>query len=659
MLFFVGEAVLREEMLKKIQEAKEKGLTVELSYTTVALTGSSAAGKTSFLNLLNNRNFVEHHHSTNVAKSEQVMYTAGVVGSGRESKWINLTHEHMLEQLKHYLETHVDIDDSVEEYTNECPVVDDIVAARSLKDIKNTDPDSASPLGDKWKIVNFLDTGGQPEFINLFPAISSSVIVTFIVLNMCGGVKSLDEPVKVIHKVNGIESYKSYDLHYTNLDLIKLLMALSKGSCIKATLPLSNNENTNTSYRCFVGTHADKVTPAEIQEIELKLRCTADELKCKEFLWDLSGNVLFPVDNTTAGSKNEDKNAIKIRQKIQGLVEKSNGDDVPITWLILLLEMQKFCSSTTSDYLTLLQVVEISNKGNLAKDEKEIRKALMLFHLMGVLLYYHDVPEMREYVIINHQWLFKKLESLISLTFEGGGYNHKPISIFRDEGILSKSLIEEIHFKEGIQTGCFIALLEHLKVLAKLDVENYFMPCVLRNFSTANINFNKYGKLQHDQLIVHFVNNPLPQGFFCCMVVQICQKLPKNWQQSKNAYNNFIIFNTSDTGHSILIIDKLGYLIIQIRSRDTFSPAIHYDVKEFLTNNVFGAVCNHLQIDFQQLCYDFLCTKCPKGTASKNHILSVPKKLNPVSNWITCENCDEMTKLGDSHLIWLQPQVCS
>ena len=104
---FVDVAVSQEEIFKKIQEAIEKRLTVKLSYTTVALTGSSAAGKSNFLNLLNKRNFVEHHHSTNVAKSEQVVYTAGIVGSGTESKWINLSHEHMLEQLKHYLETHV------------------------------------------------------------------------------------------------------------------------------------------------------------------------------------------------------------------------------------------------------------------------------------------------------------------------------------------------------------------------------------------------------------------------------------------------------------------------------------------------------------------------------------------------------------------------
>ena len=95
-------------MLERIQEAKTSGLTLKLSYTTVALTGPSAVGKTSFLNLLNRKKFTKCYHSTNVAESKQVVYvnTTGVVGSGKKSQWIDLNHETMLEQLRKHLRTH-------------------------------------------------------------------------------------------------------------------------------------------------------------------------------------------------------------------------------------------------------------------------------------------------------------------------------------------------------------------------------------------------------------------------------------------------------------------------------------------------------------------------------------------------------------------------
>ena len=693
--------MFQEDMFKKIQEAKEKGLTVKVTYTTVALTGSSAAGKTSFLNLLNKNKFISHHDSTNVAESKQVVYTAGVVGSGQESQWIDLSHKNMLEQLKNYVETKVPIHSSHKKMfvqlshylktwipmvtrtsmmknTSHCSVEYDIAAAKNpdcknfshLHKVPYIDHNNALSLGDVWRIVNFLDTGGQPEFLNLFPAIRSSIIVTFIVLNMCGGVKSLDEPVKVIHRVKGVESYKPYSLHYTNLHLIKLLMAFSKDSCIKAKPPLLPihqgnenicNKNMSNSYQCCVGTHADKIMPEEIQAIENKLKCTADELKCNNFLWELDEKILFPVDNTTAGGEKEDPIANIIRTRIQHLVEDSDMYDVPIAWLILLLEMQKVCTEEKIDFLTFSKVFDICKVGNLIQDEEEIRNALSLFHHMGVLLYYHDVPEMCQYVITNHKWLFEKLSSLISLTFERKGFDNEAIKKFKNEGLLSKSFIEQINLRADIKTDCFIALLKHLKVIAELDTENYFMPCVLHSNSITSTILDQYGKLQHDQLLVHFVISPLPRGFFCSLVVQICQNLPKNWllpqkstQEKQHTFNDLITFHTSDTGHSISLIDKIGYLEIQIRHLKTPS-AIHYKVWRFLTT-VFKAVCSHLQMNYEQLCYGFLC-KCGKSTAREDHIASLPKELDPVPKWINCPY--SVMELKDCHLVWLQLQVHS
>ena len=648
----------REERLKKIQRAKESGLTVKLSYTTVALTGSSAAGKTSFLNLLSREKFTAHHHSTNVAESKQVVYTAGVVGSGRESQWIDLSHENMIKQLYVYLDS---VNIPMPGFFSMLKEVFKWHHGRTSVEYDIASPkyeNETEPLGIKWKMVNFLDTGGQPEFINLFPAISSSIIVTFIVLNMCGGVKSLDEPVKVIHSKHGVPSYTPYHLHYTNLDLIKLLMAFSKDSCIKSKPPLSpiqqNNNNTNTSYQCYVGTHADKVTTAEIEAIESKLKYTADELKCNKLLWELKEKVLFLVDNTTAGNDNEDQIAGIIRTRIQELVEDSSVYDVPITWFILLLEMQKECSQKEIKFLPFSEVVDICIYGELSQDKKEIQKALLFFHHMGILLYYHEVPGMCQYVIINHEWLFEILSSLTSLTFERKGNDNEAIRKFKNEGLLSKSLIEQIYLHADIKTDCFIALLEHLKVIAKVDTENYFMPCILHSQSITSAILDQYGNLQHVQLLVHFVNNPLPRGFFCCLVVQICQKLPNNWlpplqstKQKQHTYNNLITFHTSDTGHSISLIDKIGYLEIQIRHQAT-SIAIHYNVQQFLTS-VFKAVCSHLQLDYKQLCYGFLC-HCDNTVA---HVASLPKQLVPIPRWIHCPN--NRMEMTPSHLIWFQP----
>ena len=408
-----------------------------------------------------------------------------------------------------------------------------------------------------------------------------------------------------------------------------------------------------------MGTHADKVTTAEIQAIETKLQYTADELKCKKLVWELNGKILFPVDNTTAGGDNEDPIAGIIRTRIQELVEDSSVYDVPITWFILLLEMQKICSQKEVYFLSFSEVLDICKNGELSQHEKEIQEALIFFHLMGVLLYYHKVPGMCQYVIINHQWLFEKLASLISLTFERKGYDFEAIKKFKNEGQLSKSLIEQINLQADIKTDCFIALLEHLKVIAKIDAENYFMPCVLQSHSITSTILDQYGNLQHVQLLVHFVDNPLPRGFFCCLVVHISQNLHKNWdlplkstEHNKHTYNNLITFHTSDTGHSISLIDKIGYLEIQIRHQKTSTP-IHYSVQQFLSD-AFDKVCNHLQLDDKKLCYGFLCN-CSYSMASENHVASLPKEFDPARRWIHCPY--SRMELTTSHLIWFQKVI--
>ena len=653
-------------MLDRIQKAKESGLTLKLRYTTIAIIGSSAAGKTSFFKLLNKKKFTTEHHSTNVAESKQVVYTAGVVGSGVKSQWVELSHEKMLEQLGSYLQTH-DIKGNegiiswlkqLEKYIkrnegikSHCQVEDNI-ATKSACSYEET-----PSLGDVWKMVHFLDTGGQPEFINLFPAISSSIVLTFIIFNMCGGVKSLDEPVKVIHSEHGKQSYKPYDLHYTNLDLIKLLMAFSKDSSLKTKSPFlpieSKNKSKSTSYQCYVGTHADKVIEDEIQTIESKLKHTADELKCSKLLWELDKKVLFPVDNTTAGGENEDPIAGIIRNRIQELVENTNIYEVPITWFILLLEMQRICAEKNISFLSYMKAVEICKIGNLSQDEKEVQSALLFFHHMGIILYYHEVPEMCQYVIINHQWLFEKLTSIVNFTFERKGYDIDAITKFKNEGLLSKSLIEQINLDAGVNTECFVALLQHLKIVAKINEKEYFMPCVLHSFKSKTSNIlDQHGNIQYTELLAHFLSNPLPRGFFCCLAVEICQNLPKNWQLPLHSttYNNLITFHTSDTGHSISLIDKIGHLEIQIRHKKN-SPLIHYDVQCFLSKS-FDQVCSHLQLDNKQLYFGFLCN-CGHTMAGKNHIASFPKELDPVPYWIKCSH--SRMELTPSHKIWLQP----
>ena len=664
-------------MMDKIQEAKSSGLTLKLSYTTIAFTGSAGAGKTNFLNLLYKKNFVPYHNSTGVATSENIISVkqAGILGSGKKSQWIEMNHDTMLMQLNSYLLSITKMPSSSETQTKTQRIINGLsklfksqkpkVAGHCLveSDIATSRKSRGTPLlGEVWNMINLLDTGGQPEFISLFPAIKTSVALTFIILNMRGGAKSLDEPVLVVHSEDGEQSYDPYHLSMTNLDLVKLLMASSKDSSAKISPPILPNKTEgiegNNSYQCYVGTHADKASEKEIESIEKKLEIVAHEFKCEKFLWEHENNsILFPVDNTTAGSDKEDPIAELIRSRMHELVEKRDIYDVPITWFILLLQIQKITLEQNLSFILYENVVDISQQGGLSKNEREVQSALLFFHMMGILLYYRDVPGMSQYVITDHQWLFDKLTSIVKITFGKSGFTKEAIKKFKYEGILHKSLIHQIKLQTDVQPEHFIYLLVRLKIVAILDEENYFMPCVLPSFTSSHNILDEYGSLQHSEMIIQFSHGPLPQGFFCFTTVEIIRDTPKNWVlpiqskiEKRHTYSNLVTFHITDTGHSLSLIDRIGYIEIQIRHKEKTTPSINSRVIKIITD-ALNKACNHHQLDKKELLFGFYCT-C--DSTSETHLAMLPKQFDATPHWINCYY--QKMKLTPDHTVWLE--VC-
>ena len=242
-------------MLAKLKQAKADGETLKVSYTTVLFSGSSGVGKTSLLKILNKEDPNAYHHSTGVAESKHAICikTTAVVKSIKGLQWKNLDYDLMISNLnKHlcslrfppknakdlvtfYLQPASNLlfkmysqFSSLFSSSPALPPKDNapnneivtVVEQSNLKevevDIAKANSSDIPSLGDVLNIINFLDTGGQPEFVNILPAVSSSIALTFIVFNLK---KSLDSLVHVEHNVKGRPSFTPYDLDCTNLDV--------------------------------------------------------------------------------------------------------------------------------------------------------------------------------------------------------------------------------------------------------------------------------------------------------------------------------------------------------------------------------------------------------------------------------------------------------
>ena len=520
--------------------------------------------------------------------------------------------------------------------------------------------------GEVLNIITLLDTGGQPEYIHLLPTVNIHPMVTFVIHDLS---KSLKDQVLVEYSQHGKHIFEPYHLKYSNFDMIKFLMSSINDSLErKSQVPqmITKPGISNKSYICCVGTHADKVGLDVIQGIDNQLTAMVEKLDCKAAIWqNKDGGVLFPVDNTTAGQDNkEDPRAKYIRNEINNLASNRDVYELPITWMMFELEIRQVCTNNGKAYILFEECCLIAQQSNLISNRDEVKNALTYHHLLGVLLYYPDVVGLCDYVIVDHQWLFDRISSIVCYTFRQSN-DLRAAKQLKYNGILSNEHLKQLKFKEEMKEDYFIALLVEMNIVAPIkredgDGEDYFIPYILPTYTSefqCNEILSKYGWLQGEPLLIQFISNLLPRGFFCCLVVEMIQHLPKSWnyhftqKDTFHTYSNLITFRLQ-SAYSLSLIDKLSYLEVQIRHQEELyyeTFPIHMEVQDILANAI-QSVCEKLAYNHGRLQYGYYCG-C--GEHEDEHIALLTRLLPPFDFALCRYGSLYTTKLEKRHTVWL------
>ena len=358
----------------------------------------------------------------------------------------------------------------------------------SIINAENSKPVTNHP-GEVLNIITLIDTGGQPEYIHLLPTINIYPTVTFVIHDLS---KSLSDQVLVEYSQHGKHMFTPYHLNYSNLDMIKLLMSAANDSVEISTaiadIPqLVTTPGTNKkSYICLVGTHADKVQWQTVVEMESELNTSVTKTDYETAVWQNDqGMVLFSVDNTTAGNEyTEDPMANVIRSRIETIAKEKDIYELPIMWLLLELEIRQACSKRQKSYISFHDCVTLARETGLISKEEEVKNVLLYHHLLGVLIYFEEVPGLCDYVIVDHRWWFDKLSNIISITFHQASLDHHAVQKLKYQGLLSKELLQYVEWNDVIKEEFFLSLLVHLRIVTpvvnvKQEIQEYFIPFVL------------------------------------------------------------------------------------------------------------------------------------------------------------------------------------
>ena len=148
-----------------------------------------------------------------------------------------------------------------------------------------------------------------------------------------------------------------------------------------------------------------------------------------------------------------------MRKRIEALASKKEIYELPITWMLLQLEIRQNCSKREKSYISFSDCITTARESGLISNTEEVKSFLQYHHLLGVLIYFHEVPGLCDYVIVDHQWWFDKLRSVICTTFQEDFINYQAVRKLKYQVILSKELVKHIKWEGDIKEDYFFLCL--------------------------------------------------------------------------------------------------------------------------------------------------------------------------------------------------------
>ena len=562
-----------------------------------------------------------------------------------------------------------------------------------------------------WDLFTLLDTGGQPEFINMLPAINSSTAITFVIMNLSDGRNSLSAPIIAKYDKKNYD-YKQYELGYSNKDLLKCLLSSVKVAALK-----NDNFHPDIIKRVtedehpepvvyIIGTCADLLKAKmhekydqEIQEIDQEIKSLVESVDQDDvlvFQCNETGCYMNPIDNTVPrvpkdqvvhddpGMQTVQRNTIdiisNIRQGSNKILRAKAQYEIPISWFILELELRK----NDKVCISLTEVQQICNNimpSHRQMHLEQIIQVLKFYQQFGMLLYFDEVVGMNEFVITNPQWLFTNLTKIVMCKFEHNAptlYGAKFVKRMQN-GICDMELFKTLDLDiQEIKLESFIKLLVHLKVIAPMD-NGYFIPnilplcantesiCTERECGKTVILTDDQRFIEVEPLLVQFTFGTIPRGLFGFLVVEILQQnsvtSEKYTLYGDNDVNNNRLFRCANllTFHAkpwfyISLIDKISYLELQVRATNNKPVTTYHCKAQTRVTKALKKVCNRFDWTFNDCRYGFLCKNNSILCCQSPHLaLLDPDKLLE-AECATCKN-NQSTELNEAHHVWFK--VCS
>ena len=665
-LFSVFTEAISEKFMEKYLKAKHDLGSEKLNLLSILFFGPSGAGKSTLLDVLLQKNIKSLRESTGILDKKLVQFKVAIQKDTVQSTshWKIVSIDEEILRLKHAIEKNLERTDKKKNPTDEKK--DPKLQQADMKIDKKLESMAESSEGQHLRtkfitsntLIACYDSGGQSEFFDVMPAVTTITTGNIMVLDMS---KNLHSQLDYEYFKQG-EHWRPSDTktHYTTVQLLKTAVAYIQSYATHYTSRSATNSCSKNTQLLVVGTHLDLCGDTE-DEIYEQLHKT-EKVIYDDVLQDCSTisiiqrqkgkntKIIHPIANKSNKDKDEvSKNREEAAQEIRTAIENMSNNDnkeIPISWLLFQYEIKL----QSTPCILRSDCDEIAEKCYI--DKADIDDILLFFHELGILLFYKQVKKLEHVVFSDPQWLLNQLTKIIELKYDPSYEAKKSIK----KGIFKKEFLAEIFGKEFepkqmLHYEDLLSLFIHLNIMAGLSdtEEQYFMPALLNPAPIVIPLDEEFGNKVLSTLYIKFQDGFFPRSVFCCLIALSVQK-NKTWKlQTTTVYKDVVVFQIESNREYLILFDKLKYISVEIHHKEDLPPSNHQVLCYKLHENLME-VCSkiHLNGDFK---FGFLCEKCESGES----FASVQVQYPCYPETLLCAVCDHNPKMSYDQLMWFIP----
>ena len=518
------------------------------------------------------------------------------------------------------------------------------------------------------ELVHMIDTGGQPESIEIMPCLIHNANLAVLVLNLMYG---LDEHPPINFHESGTAYQRQMLSQHTNRQIIQKLASTLRSkrfSCkIFRILVVATHRD------CVEGDLAARVDALNRELSTLLLPACQDEL----ILYFSSGQIPF-VLNLKEPDEDDNRTLECLRTKFSecGVVV-----NVPGSFFMYEQDLVKYAGDMQRDILSIDECLQVGDR--LKMDGEVVMAALVFFHRQNTFLYFrHVLPNV---VFINPQVPLNVANAIVRFSYkvnEKGllGVPAKFISLLK-RGVVTEEMLSRSELFSCFVPGLYeprhaIELLCHTFTLTPLSYElqqnrtspqqpttlpqgtgerEYLMMCLLPTIPDHDLPHYIPSSSDIEPLVVKFSGDCVPLSCFSRTIS--CLLSTFNWRISRAesgspeclAHNIVSLYDPTLPAAHVVLRDLSHHLEIHIDAgKDAANiPNICFQVQKTVfaaINEVFDNM--QLSIEVTSACF-CTCQTIP------THLATIDKYKS--KNFLRCSQSTKYVSSAQwKHNVWLE-----